>query len=96
MSLQNDLVPVDRSLHGAVWTTGNYQCRNFHGYFQSREAGTGNWMFQVPWFANDDKTCTVYRIGDDGELAHENNVPIDAKNQITILGRRYGRDHWNH
>lgn len=53
-------------------------------------------MFQVPWFCSDDKTCTVYRIGHDGNLCHESFVPIDAKGRITILGRRYDRDHWDH
>ena len=96
MPLQDDLFPVDRCQHGAVWTAGNYQCRNFHGYYQCREGGEGNWMFQVPWFCSDDKTCTVYRIGHDGHLCHESFVPIDAKGRITILGRRYDRDHWDH
>lgn len=87
---------TNKNRHGAVWWCGNWECRNFHGYFQSREVGSGAWCFQVPWFSIDDVTCTVYRVGKGGELVHENFVPIDDKGQLTILGRKYGREHWNH
>lgn len=48
-----DLFPetMDRSRHGIVWWTGRYQCRNWHGFYQSREGGEGPWLFHVRGFS---------------------------------------------
>lgn len=96
MSLQPDLFEVDKSRHGAVWVAGSFECRNFHGYYQCREGGEGKWRFQVPWFGCDERTCTVYTIDEYGGLQHEKDVPIDDLNRITIRGRRYSPDYWDH
>ena len=84
----------DHSKHGATWRAGNWNCRNFHGYFQSREVGARNWCFQISTFA--DTHCDVLTLDSNGDIAHENFVPIDAQDRITILGRKYGRSHWSH
>ena len=93
-----DLFPetIDKSKHGAEWWCGAWQCRNFHGYFQSREQGRGAWQFTIPWFSLDDVTCTVYAINDLGEVVKRAGVPIDSKGRITVLGKKYGREFWNH
>ena len=41
------LDPVDKSVSGATWWAGNDQCRNWHGYYQTREDGAGPWQFVV-------------------------------------------------
>jgi len=88
--------PVERTQHGAQWRVGNWNCRNWHGYFQSREIGARNWRFQVPWFSNDDVTCTVYVLDDQGEITGQDGIPIDDQGRITIMGRKYSRSHWDH
>ena len=85
---------TDHSQHGATWRAGNWNCRNFHGYFQSREVGARNWCFVIYGFRDTD--CTVSTIDKNGDLACEYRVPIDAQDRITILGRKYGRSHWSH
>lgn len=85
---------TDHSQHGATWRAGNWNCRNFHGYFQSREVGAKNWCFQIYGF--NDHDCSVATIKDDGEMGHENFIPIDAQDRITILGKKYGRPFWSH
>ena len=87
------LTPAD---NGCVWWAGNWECRNWNGWFQSREGGRGNWRFQVPWFGLDDRTCSVYAIAQDGTLTARDDVPIDSQNRILIDGKRYSRDHWCH
>ena len=96
--MMEDLFPetVDKGQHGTEWWHGHRQCRNFHGFFQSREEGRGQWQFSVPWFACDDVTCTVYVINAQGELKKKDGIPIDAEGRITILNRKYGREAWNH
>lgn len=96
--MMGDLFPetIDRAKHGAEWWRGHWQCRNFHGYFQSREDGRGSWQFAIPWFSLDDVTCTVYVIDSAGELKHRDNVPIDSQDRITVLGKKYGREFWSH
>lgn len=93
-----DLFPetISKGEHGAVWWAGNWQCRNWHGYFQSREQGRGPWRFNVPWFSTDDTTCSVGRIDVEGRDFTESDVPIDRHGRITIRGRSYGRQSWNH
>lgn len=84
---------IDKARHGATWWAGNWQCRNFHGYFQSREGGRGPWRFQIDGFGDDD--CTVLVVRDQGSLG-TCRAPIDALDRITIMGRKYGRNHWSH
>lgn len=94
----NDLFPetINRGTHGTEWWAGRWQCRNFHGYLQSREDGRGAWRFHVPWFSADDVTCSVYRINAEGRDYTESGVPIDDQGRITILGRKYDRRFWDH
>ena len=87
---------ADRYQHGAEWHAGAWQCRNHHGYFQSREGGVGPWCFQVVWFSNDDVSCTVYVLDAKGELVGQDGVPIDDQNRITIRDRKYGDRFWDH
>lgn len=96
--MMDDLFPetINKSQHGAEWWQGRYQCRNFHGFFQSRYDGRGIWQFSVPWFSGDNLTCTVHAISSNGELMHRRNIPIDQRNRITIMGRQYGREAWQH
>jgi hypothetical protein len=94
LSLTLDL--GEKGRNGAVWWSGNWECRNWHGYFQSREGGVGNWCFHIPWFSNDDVTCTVYGLNDAGEIYNKERIPIDAQANITILGKKYGREYWDH
>ncbi|MPL92129.1 hypothetical protein SDC9_38226 [bioreactor metagenome] len=94
----NDLFPetINKAVHGTVWWRGRRQCRNFHGFFQSRDDGVGLWQFSVPWFSADNLTCTVYAISSSGELEHCRNIPIDRRDRLTIMGRQYGREAWRH
>lgn len=93
---QVEMLPLDhKHIPGATWWAGSWECRNFEGYFQSREGGVGPWCFQVVWFGNDDISCDVYAVGPDGELVLE-TVPIDDKARITVCGRKYGRRYWCH
>jgi len=85
-----------KARHGTVWWEGNWQCRNHHGYLQTREEGKGYWMFEIPWFSNDDVTCTVLGIDCRGELMNIDETPIDDQNRITVLGRKWGYRHWRH
>lgn len=85
-----------RGQHGATWQAGNWQCRNWNGWFQHREGGQGPWQFAIPWFSNDDVTCTVYGLSERGDMVQRDGVPIDGHNRILIEGRRYGRDRWTH
>lgn len=77
-----------------VWR-GNWQVRSFHGFHQAREGGVGQWTFYVSSFGKPEKDgrghCDVLRFG--GGLER---VPIDSKDRILILGRRYGRSRWTH
>lgn len=85
--------PPDRTTHGAKWWAGNWECRNWRGWLQSREGGTGNWCFQIHGFSGPevgDGWAHVYKI------TGQERVPIDSRNRILIEGKRYGRDHWNH
>ncbi|GGE30042.1 hypothetical protein GCM10011360_17670 [Primorskyibacter flagellatus] len=92
------LPPTKKHMHGATWRVGAYECRNWHGWFQSREGGKGNWLFQIHGFSGPEDgngIAHVYRVGTDGDL-YDSPVPIDGPGRITINGRKYGRDHWNH
>lgn len=84
---------TDKGVPGAVWWSGNWQCRNKGGFLQDREAGTGPWSFVIYGFGDTD--CSVYGIKPDGSLTHV-SVPIDAQNRITIRRRKYGRSNWRH
>lgn len=84
-----------KGIPGAEWWQGHWECQNFHGYFRTREFGTGNWLFVIPWFGNDDLTCTVYRLDKSGELVGE-EVPIDGESRISVLDKKYSRAFWMH
>lgn len=85
--------PVDKSQPGAVWWAGDWQCRNWRGWLQSRETGRGNWCFTIYGFGETD--CDVYAVDAAGELVTR-DVPIDESSRITIEGRKFGRSHWMH
>lgn len=95
---QLDLIPMtetEKAIPGAQWWAGEYQCRNFGGYYQVREQGRGDWQFVIYGFGCDDTTASIYRIDRDGRLVHE-DVPIDGHDRLTVNGRKYGRDNWRH
>ncbi|HEP8974323.1 TPA: hypothetical protein VDU83_006752 [Pseudomonas aeruginosa] len=81
--------------HGQIAQVGNCQVRNFHGFHQSREGQAGAWLFYVSGFGRlvdgEHVECSVLCI--DGSLV---TVPIDKHGRITVLGKKYGREHWNH
>lgn len=87
--------PANILQHGQKAWIGNYEVRNFHGFYQSREGGKGPWQFHVSGF--DDTvtgqagTCTVILAKGGVE-----SIPIDATDRITINGRKYGRANWKH
>ncbi len=99
--MTQDLFPelIDKARHGTEWWAGRYQCRNWHGFFQSREEGRGNWLFYVEGFcdgpAGEEKTAHVARVVDRDKLRGV-PCPIDLNNRVQIMGKRYGRDHWQH
>ena len=84
---------IDKGTHGTKWWHGNYECRNFHGYFQDRENGIGPWKFIIHSF--DDYCCAIYAIDDLGEF-RTLDVPIDQNSRITVAGRKYGNNNWRH
>lgn len=88
-----DLTPEERGTPGAIWWSGSWQCRNFDGYYQVREQGRGNWCFIVYAFC--ERHASIYCVNEIGELVRD-DVPIDAKDRISVLGRKYGREHWQH
>jgi len=93
---QMELIPLDpaaKGKPGATWWAGSWECRNHFGYFQSREQGRGEWQFTIHSFG--DLTAAIYRINAKGEMTLT-SVPIDAQDRITVLGRKFGRKHWNH
>lgn len=95
---QLDLIPMtetEKAIPGAQWWAGEYQCRNFGGYYQVRERGRGAWQFVIYGFGCDDTTACIYRIEKDGSLVHE-DVPIDDRDRLRVNGRKYGRDNWRH
>ena len=99
--MTQDLFPhtIQKEKHGTVWWAGSYECRNWHGYFQSREGGRGSWIFYVEGFtdgrAGEEQTAFVARVNENGSLRGE-PCPIDHDGKILVLGSRYGRDRWNH
>lgn len=90
-----DLFPetINKGQHGATWTVGNWQVRNFHGFIQQRERGQRNWQFYIDGFGDFD--CSVAGLDENG-MRISRRVPIDEANRITIMGRKYGRAHWDH
>ena len=78
----------ESSLGDTFWM-GEWQIRNFNGFHQSREGGAGNWRFYVCGF--EVSTCNVLLA--DGRKAQ---FPIDNLHRITVLGRKYGPEHWYH
>ena len=47
---QTQSASPDTLAEGETRWMGNWQVRNFKGYFQSREGGAGTWRFQVSTF----------------------------------------------
>jgi len=97
---QETLFPdlIDKTKEGATWWVGAWQCRNWHGFIQSREGGRGNWCFQIGGFSGPEEgngIAHVYIIRSDGSLG-ESPHPIDGPGRVLIEGKRYGREHWNH
>ena len=69
-----------------------WEKRDFHGYLQCRETGYGRpsrWKFQIRGFRDDD--CSVFMF--DMSL---DRVPIDSRNRISVLGKKYSPRHWHH
>lgn len=92
------LEPVSKGQLGAVWWAGSWECRNWHGWLQSREQGRGPWCFTIYGFSGEPEThssCSVYALDESGSLITR-EVPIDPRNRITIEGRKFGRSHWMH
>lgn len=83
----------DKGCPGAVWWQGSYQCRNFHGYYQCRENGRGQWQFVIYAFGGDD--ASIYKLNSEGNL-HLSSVPYDANDRIIVDGRKFGRRFWTH
>lgn len=69
--------------------------RDFHGFAQFRESECSPWTFYVCDFdstvSGQAGQCTVLRTDGGKEW-----VPIDAQDRITVAGRKYGRQSWNH
>lgn len=90
-----DQTNTDHLTHGAVALVGSYQVRNFHGYYQSRHGASGKWLFYVSGFGRivdgEHIECSLLLINGGYET-----VPIDTQDRITVRGRKYGRDHWQH
>ena len=78
-----------------------WKTRDFHGFRQHKEIydqptqgrRSSNWEFQVKGFNafGDSTKCNV--LTTDGGFQ---TVPIDAQDRITICGKKYGRNYWNH
>lgn len=86
-----------RAEHGAAWTSGAWQHRNWHGYWQSKERG-GNWRFYITGFTgpeDGDGTAYVMKLDAHGRDVSEPH-PINGRGHVLILGRRYGRQNWDH
>lgn len=98
-----DLFPetIDRAQHGAVWWIGAYQCRNWHGFLQSREGSNGPWTFYVEGFtdgeAGSEETAHVATV-EQGRNRSEGArpCPIDKQGRLHIMGLKFGRDRWQH
>lgn len=71
-----------------------WQSRDFHGYMQYREGSKGPWQFQIIGFDTFGRHdfCRLKKA--DG--SYDYDVPINAKDEIKINGRWYGRKNWNH
>ena len=80
---------------GEVRTIGNWQVRNYKGFYQSREGGVGDWQFHISSFdssmTGSAGKCSLILAGGGTE-----DVPIDAQDRITVDGIKYGRKHWKH
>ncbi len=85
--------PVNKATPGAKWWVGNWQCRNFNGYFQQREEGRGAWQFVIFAFGDDD--ADIYAIDDQGALFRTRCL-MDDKDNLVVLGKCYCRAHWCH
>jgi len=66
-----------------------------YGFAQYRESEGDTWRFYIRGF--DSTTgghagfCTI-ETGD----GKEETVAIDEQDRLLIVGKRYGRDHWDH
>jgi hypothetical protein len=84
---------IDKPQHGKIWWHGNYQCRNFHGYFQDRENGIGKWKFVIHAFGETE--CEVYSLDALGDLT-TSMVPMTQNAQLLIDGNFYCNSNWRH
>lgn len=84
---------IDKTQHGKIWWYGNYQCRNFHGYFQDRENGIGAWQFVIHSFGETE--CEIYALDPLGDLS-TTMVPIDQDARLIVNGKRYTNRYWRH
>lgn len=82
-----------------------FEKRDFEGFHQVREfveddsqgdlfgskkmVPVSDWRFIIYGFGEND--CSVHMT--DGSLQR---VPIDQKGRITILGKKYSHDYWDH
>ncbi len=95
-----DLFPetINKGQHGATWQAGAWTVRNWRGYAQQREKGQRDWQFYVDGFSGPEDgngIAHVLMIRADGTTCTAPH-PIDRHNRITIMGRKYGRTHWDH
>jgi hypothetical protein len=76
-------------------TANATQIRSFHGYLQSREDNASPWKFQVLGFdgAPGGAAGCCFVLLHSGEMKR---VPFDREGRITVRGRDYGRDCWDH
>ena len=87
------MTPTEKGTPGSSWWAGAWECRNFEGFYQVREQGRGPWQFVIHGFGEDD--VSVFGVNPSGTLFHR-CVPIDQQDRITVHGRKYGRDNWQH
>ena len=77
---------------------GNWEIRDFHGYFQSREiyesGRRGAWRFNVTGFdvMGQPGTCNVLMADEKTETV----CKINSRGILTVMGRRYDSHHWDH
>ena len=93
--LENDTTNPTALALGEVRWVGNWQTRNFKGFYQSREGGVGDWKFHISSFdhttTGEPGKCTLLMVGGGYE-----RVSIDARDRIEVLGVKYGRKNWCH
>ena len=93
MNMNGFQIPMD--LGTGVPTASFETKRDFEGFSQFRESPDGPWRFYVTGFDGStdgqDGFCSVLLAS-----GGEEDVPIDAKNCITIHGKKYDHRFWDH